>query len=108
MSAPLPFSGFCAINSTNFEHIGRNSRDAGLSFLFPAVLFYSLDDRIQKLLLLACRAIQRFQPLVHSCGMDIGHPSCQFFFALFGLGIIHDHIDRSHFSDNGHLLLRCA
>ena len=108
MSAPLPFSGFCAINSINCEHIGRDSRDTGSSFLFPAVLFYSFDDRIQQFLLLAGGAVQSFQPLIHGCGVDIGHPSCQRFFAPFGLWEIYDHIDRSHFSDNGHLLLRCA
>ena len=34
----------------------------------------------------------------------IGHPLCQFYLAFFGLGVIHDQIDRCHASDNGHLL----
>ena len=74
--------------------------------LFPASFFHGFDDRIQKLQLLADGAVQRFQPLVYSCGMDIGHPLGQFHLAFFGFGVIHDQIDRRHASDNGHLLGR--
>ena len=71
-----------------------------------ASFFYGFDDRIQKLQLLACRAVQRFDSLGYCGCVDIGHPFCQFYLAFFGLGVIHDQIDRCHASDNGHLLGR--
>ncbi len=67
------------------------------------MIFSGCNDRIQKLKLLTCGAVQCFQSLIHRCGMDIGYPSCQFFFSFFCFGVIHDQIDRRHFSDNGHL-----
>ena len=71
---------------------------------FPALLFLGLDDRIQQFKLLAGGAVQRFQPLIHGCRMDIGYPASQFLFSCFCLGIVNDQIDRRHMSDNGHLL----
>ena len=74
------------------------------SSLFPASFFYGFDDRIQKLQLLACGAVQRFDSLGYCGCVDIGYPLGQFFLAFCGFGVIHDQIDRRHASDNGHLL----
>ena len=81
-----------------------NSRDTGSSFLFPAVIFCCLDDRIQKLQLLVGGAVQLFDVLGDHIGVDFGGSLGQLFLSLGGFGVIHDQIDRRHFSDNGHLL----
>ena len=70
------------------------------------MIFRSLDDRIQKLQLLACGAVQRFDSLGYCCCVNIGHPLCQFYLAFFGFGVIHGQTDRCHASDYGHLLGR--
>ena len=88
---------------------GRAQKKQGIDFpssLFPASFLYGFDDRIQKLQLLACRTVQRFDSLGYCGCVDIGHPFCQFHLAFFSFGVIHDQIDRRHASDNGHLLER--
>jgi len=77
-----------------------------LSGLRLASFFYCFDDRIQKLQLLACGAVQRFDSLGYCGCVDIGYSLGQFFPAFCGFGVIHDQIDRCHASDNGHLLGR--
>lgn len=88
----------------NFFGAYRQERDSTLQLEDSALLLFRLDDRIQQRQLLAGGAVQRFQPLVHGCRMDIGYPACQFLFSCFCLGIVNDQIDRRHMSDNGHLL----
>ena len=74
----------------------------------PALHFLGFDDRIQQRQLLTGGAVQRFQPLIHGCRVDISYPPCQFLFSCFGFGIVNDHMDRGHFSDSGHPLLLIA
>ena len=87
----------------NFFGAYHQERDSTLQLEDSALLLFRLDDRIQQRQLLAGGAVQRFQPLVHGCRMDIGYPACQFLFSCFGLGVMYDHMDRGHFSDSGHL-----
>ena len=81
-----------------------NSRDIGSSFLFPAVILCCLDDRIQEFQLLVGGAVQLFDVLGDHIGVDFGGSFGQLLLSFGGFGVIHDQIDRRHFSDNGHLL----
>ena len=81
-----------------------NNRDTGSFFLFPAVIFCCLDDRIQEFQLLVGGAVQLFDVLGDHIGVDFGGSFGQLLLSFDGFGIVHDQIDRRHFSDNGHLL----
>ena len=49
-------------------------------------------------------AVELLDVLGDHVGVDFGGSFGQLILSLGGFGVIHDQIDRRHFSDNGHLL----